>query len=226
MLINGNFNLRAASHSDARAWVPSPMPGVSRRMLDRVGGEIARATSVVRYAPGSRFSSHAHAGGEEFFVLDGTFEDEHGSYPAGTYVRNPPGTSHAPSSSEGCTMLVKLWQFDAADRNLVRLAVDRISPRDEAAAPGATSILLHQDSRETVTLETWASGVSIHRQPRGGIELFVVGGSFDEGGEAFQTHSWLRLPDGAALRATAGPRGARVWIKEGHLLYAHAADAP
>ena len=84
-------------------------------MLDRIGDEVARATSIVRYASGSSFSRHEHAKGEEFLVLDGVFSDNHGDYPAGFYVRNPPGSGHAPFSKDGCRILVKLRQFDPQD---------------------------------------------------------------------------------------------------------------
>ena len=77
----------------------------------------SRATTIVRYAPNSHFSKHSHTGGEEFIVLDGIFQDEHGDYSAGTYVRNPPTTSHTPRSDQGCIIFVKLWQFDMQDRN-------------------------------------------------------------------------------------------------------------
>lgn len=103
-------------------------------MLFRIGEEKARATSIVRYAPDSRFARHGHPGGEEFLVLDGTFQDETGDVPAGTYVRNPPGTGHAPGSATGCTILVKLWQFGADDRaRIVRL---RPGHGDGAAVAG------------------------------------------------------------------------------------------
>ena len=98
MDINADFSRRAAAHADQLPWQPSPMAGVERRMLDRLGGEVARATSLVRYAPDSSFSAHTHGGGEEFIVLDGVFRDEHGDYPPGTYVRNPPTSSHTPGS--------------------------------------------------------------------------------------------------------------------------------
>ena len=98
----------AFADTEAMAWLTSPSPGVERKPLDRDGGEVARATSVVRYAAGSRFSPHRHERGEEFLVLDGVFADEHGRYPAGSYVRNPPGSAHAPFSDEGCTILVKV----------------------------------------------------------------------------------------------------------------------
>ncbi|MEL6423217.1 MAG: cupin domain-containing protein, partial [Pseudomonadota bacterium] len=108
MGINADFARRVAIDTRAMPWSPSPMPGVDRRMLDRIGEEKARATSIVRYAPNSSFPSHRHPGGEELFILEGVFEDEHGSYPAGTYVRNPPGTAHAPASTDGCVIFVKL----------------------------------------------------------------------------------------------------------------------
>ena len=98
----------AVVHGSAEPYVPSPMPGVDRRPLDRIGGEVARATSIVRYAPGSAFSPHTHRGGEEFFVISGTFSDEHGDFGPGSYVRNPPGSSHTPSSLPGCEIFVKV----------------------------------------------------------------------------------------------------------------------
>jgi anti-sigma factor ChrR (cupin superfamily) len=96
MEINADFSQRVAVHTARLPWVPSPTAGVERRMLDRIGDEVARATSIVRYAPGSQFSPHSHGGGEEFLVLEGAFHDEHGEFPAGSYIRNPPTSRHAP----------------------------------------------------------------------------------------------------------------------------------
>ena len=93
MEINADFSKRVAVHAARLPWVPSPMNGVDRRMLDRIGGEVARATSIVRYAPHSHFSAHTHGGGEEFLVLDGIFQDEHGDFGAGSYIRNPPSVA-------------------------------------------------------------------------------------------------------------------------------------
>ncbi len=83
------------------------MAGVERRLLDRRGAELARATSIVRYAPGSRFERHSHGGGEEILVLEGIFQDDHGTYPAGSWLGNPPGSIHRPWSEPGCTIWVK-----------------------------------------------------------------------------------------------------------------------
>ena len=118
VLIHADFDRRVAlAPATEASWQDSPMPGVKRYMLDRVGSEVARATSLVRYAAGPHFESHTHHGGEEFLMLEGVFSDQYGDYPAGTYIRNPPGSAHAPFSREGCVLFVKLWQFAALDWN-------------------------------------------------------------------------------------------------------------
>lgn len=229
MNLNAEFDQRAVVHADASDWVASPVAGVSRKMLDRVGGEVARATSIVRYAPGSRFSRHRHGGGEEFLVLDGVFQDEHGDYPAGAYLRNPPHSSHAPGAAAGCTILVKLWQFDADDRRPLRLNAADVALQTIASRRGVRVQPLFVDMQENVRIETWAAGARISYVPTGGIELFVLDGSIEAsvspdpagagstGIERLRLWSWLRLPSGALLEATAGPAGARLWIKEGRL---------
>ncbi len=214
MEINADFSQRASVHADTE-WVPSPMPGVDRRMLDRIGDEVARATSIVRYAPGSAFSAHTHTGGEEFLVLEGVFQDEHGDYPVGTYVRNPPTTSHTPSSAPGCTIFVKLWQFDPADRNQFR--VDMGGDGYAEVAEGVTRLALHMDDDEEVMAEHWAPGAEVALNAAEGMEVLVLSGSFRESDEAFGAQSWLRLPVGTGATALAGPEGAHVWIKRGHL---------
>ena len=147
MELNADFSRRVAVHAARLAWVPSPMAGVERRMLDRIGDEVARATSIVRYAPGSHFSPHTHDGGEEFFVLEGIFQDEHGEFPAGSYVRNPPTSRHTPGSVPGCVLFVKLWQFDLSDRTEVMINTGPMPYRPATGRPGVELIRLFCDSR-------------------------------------------------------------------------------
>lgn len=217
MELNADFDQRASMHAESLEWKASPMQGVHRRMLDRIGDEVARATSIVRYDPGSRFSPHVHAGGEEFLVLEGVFQDEQGDFPAGYYVRNPPQSSHTPASEPGCVILVKLWQFDRDDRSHVRIDTNRMASLPVADRPGVEIMPLFRDAREDVRIETWAPNQDIELTPEGGVELFVLAGGFEEGGETFGLHDWLRLPAAAPLRARAGGDGARVWVKSGHL---------
>jgi anti-sigma factor ChrR (cupin superfamily) len=129
MNVNADFTLKAVMDTNALAWEPSPMSGVDRQPLDRVGDEVARASSIVRYAAGAGYSTHTHGGGEEILVLDGIFSDEHGHYPAGTYLRNPPGSSHTPFSADGCTLFVKLRQFHPADATPIHIDTRTLVPR-------------------------------------------------------------------------------------------------
>ena len=121
MLVHPDFLLRATVRAAEHRWVTSPQPGVERVMLDRLGAERARATSLVRYAPASVFPAHGHRGGEEILVLSGTFSDSSGDYGPGWYLRNPPGSAHQPSSADGALIFVKLWQMAAGDSRTVRV---------------------------------------------------------------------------------------------------------
>ena len=206
MRINADFTQRAAVHFNQADWVASPAAGVERKMLDRIGEEVARATTIVRFAPGSAFAAHTHDGGEEFLVLDGVFQDESGDFPKGSYVRNPPTTSHTPSAQEGATILVKLHQFDPADRTEVRRSIN-----------AGGDVALFHDAHEDVRVETWAPGETVERDAAAGIEVFVIEGGFAEAGEEFGAWDWLRLPPGTSFSGVAGSAGARVWIKSGHL---------
>jgi len=220
MELNADYSRRALMHGQQLDWLESPMPGVERRMLERMGDEVARATTIVRYAPNSKFSAHTHSGGEEFLVLEGVFQDEHGDFPVGSYVRNPPTSSHTPGSEAGCTILVKLWQFDPEDRTHVHIKTEAAESVAILGRPGVFAVPLFRDARESVSLETWAPGVEVQLELPGGGEFFVVDGSFVEDDDELELHSWLRLPQGSRLRAVVGPSGAKVWTKTGHLPYA------
>lgn len=222
MELNADFSKRVVVHGDETEWLASPMPGVDRRMLDRIGDEVARATTIVRYAPESSFSPHVHDGGEEFVVLEGVFQDEHGDYPAGSYIRNPPTSSHTPSSEPGCVIFVKLWQFDLADRTPVKIDMNKMGSIMSAERSGVSIMPLFQDDRETVQLETWDADATIEMNTPDGAELLVLDGSFTEGNDKLRTQSWLRLPIGGQLNAKVGSNGAKVWIKSRHLPFVEA----
>lgn len=223
MNVNSDFSQRIVLHGARMAWVDSPVSGVQRRMLDRIGAEIARATSIVRYAPGSQFTPHTHDGGEEFVVLEGVFSDEHGDFPAGSYIRNPPTTRHTPHSDAGCVIFVKLWQFDPADRTRVAIDMNRIGRVRDASRVGIEVTPLFEDERETVELQIWQPDTRLELPMSDGAELLVLDGSLNESGEELLPMSWLRVPCGGSLHAVAGPRGARVWVKTRHLRFI---DAP
>lgn len=218
MQLNTDFSARVVILPDQYTWQPSPMASVDRMMLDRDGEEIARATSIVRYAPNSEFSAHEHTGGEEFFVLEGVFSDEHGDYPAGTYVRNPIGSSHQPRvGPEGTTIFVKLRQFDARDTAQVM-----IDTNTELWRPGLVDGLsvmpLHEFEGEHVALVRWAPHTRFNlHQHWGGEEILVLEGTFfDELGE-YPKGSWLRSPHLSKHKPYTQEDGALIYVKVGHL---------
>jgi anti-sigma factor ChrR (cupin superfamily) len=225
MKINADFSQRVVVHGDSVEWVRSPMAGVDRRPLDRIGDEVARATTIVRYAPDSHFSPHTHDGGEEFLVLEGVFEDEHGAFPAGSYIRNPPTSRHTPGSTPGCMIFVKLWQFDLADRSHVRIDTAKSGAVEPAGRPGIMVTPLFDDGQELVRLERWAPGTAGRVDAVGGGELLVVEGSASESGDALRPQSWVRVPDGGTFDVKAGKAGAVFWLKTGHLRHITAPEA-
>ncbi len=216
--LNADFERRVVMPAPAAdTWLPSPEPGVHRHRLDRVGGEIARATSIVRYDPGSRFVCHTHGGGEEILVLDGTFSDELGDHPAGTYLRNPPGTSHAPYSLEGCTLFVKLWQFAAGDDTPVRIDTAGATWRP-GLVPGLSVLPLHEFDGVSTALVRWApeTRFNTHSHP-GGEEILVLQGLFRDEQGAYPAGTWLRSPRWSRHTPFTAAEGALIYVKVGHL---------
>lgn len=215
MLINADFTRRALVASDSYQWVASPQGGVERVMLDRVGAEKARATSVVRYAPDSYFPQHPHPGGEEILVLSGTFSEGNQHYPAGWYLRNPPGSSHQPSSAEGAVIFVKLQQMRADEHRHVRInTCEPASWRHEGRRYVCD---LFSDDSEKVCLQRLQQGEEILEEPMDGAELLVLAGEVQLDGRRYERGSWLRLPAGASATPVVGDQGATVYFKTGHL---------
>ena len=216
MELHSDLSQRAVLNSNCISWSPSPMAGVERRQLDRNGGEVARATSIVRYAPGSCFERHNHGGGEELLVLEGTFSDEQGHYPAGCYMRNPAGTSHEPFSVGGCIIFVKLHQMHPADQK--HLVIDT---EKQSWLPGLVRGLevmpLHSFGTENVALVRWAPGTVFqpHSHPAG-EEILVIDGIFQDEYGSYPAGSWLRNPPGSVHRPWS-ETGCTIWVKTGHL---------
>ncbi len=217
MELNADFSRRVVIRQEDYHWRPSPASGVDRMMLDRIGDEVARATTIVRFAPNSQFDPHTHGGGEEFLVLEGVFSDEHADYPAGTYVRNPIGTSHRPHiGPEGATILVKLCQFDAADTEQIV-----INTRNAAFQPGkvegTSELLLHEVPGETVRLVRFDPQTRLDRvSDENGEEIYVIEGSFSDENGSYPAGTWMRSPNGAGTRISSDA-GCLLYIKTGHL---------
>ncbi|MFK7731327.1 MAG: cupin domain-containing protein [Pseudomonadales bacterium] len=218
MRLNANFDERTVMTPEDYQWVASPMPGVERMMLDRVGDEVARATSIVRYAPNSEFSSHAHTGGEEFLVLEGVFSDEHADYRAGSYVRNPIGTAHTPRvGPEGATIFVKLQQFERDDQDQKWIDTNTTAWRP-GLVPGLAVMPLHEFEGESVALVRWDPDTQFKQHTHwGGEEILVLEGMFHDEHGAYPKGSWLRSPHLSSHQPFTKEDGALIYVKVGHL---------
>jgi len=217
MNLNTDNQLKVTIDTADLAWTPSPQNGVDRKMLERDGGEVARATSLVRYVAGSTFSSHAHGLGEEFFVLEGLFEDEHGQYPAGTYVKNPAGSSHSPFTSSGCTLFVKLRHLDPTDDERVVIHTPS-ADWYPGLVPGLTVLPLSSFGTTNTALVRWAPGTYFNPHRHfGGEEIFVIQGVFEDEHGRYPQGTWLRSPHMSAHKPFS-VEGCTIFVKTGHLM--------
>ena len=213
--LNLDLSKKVVIDTNQAEWIASPASGVARKPLEREEAESGRTTSIVRFAPGSRFTPHTHPLGEEILVLSGVFSDQDGDYGEGAYLRNPPGTSHAPFSEEGCVLFVKLDQFEAGDDR--QFHIDTHSTPWLPGIGGLSVMPLHEYKNEHVALVKWPAGEQF--QPHrhfGGEEIFVLSGKFqDEHGE-YPKHTWIRSPH-MSQHFPFVEEDTIIWVKTGHL---------
>jgi anti-sigma factor ChrR (cupin superfamily) len=214
--LNADLSERVVIDTHALEWVASPSPGVWRRMLEREAAESGRTTSIVRYDAGASFPPHSHPMGEEVFVLDGTFSDEHGNYPVGTYILNPPGSSHRPFSKNGCALFVKLCQYAGEGR--VRSVIDtRRMPWERRGMSGIAMRIIYADLEhpEYIAMLKWDPGVhdQYHEHPTG-EELLVLSGTLADEHGTYPAGSWIRNPPGSAHQPYS-PHGCILLVRSG-----------
>lgn len=214
-MLNMDFSRQVLIQTHEQAWQQSPAPGVERKPLAREDAERGHATSIVRYQPGSAFKRHEHPLGEEIFVLEGTFSDETGHYPAGTYLRNPPGSGHAPFSKEGCVLLVKLHQFNPRDTATVR--IDTGTTEWLPGHGGLQVMPLHDFENEHVALVKWpANEVFQPHRHFGGEEILVISGEFCDEHGRYPAGTWIRSPHMSHHHPFVDQETV-IWVKTGHL---------
>ncbi len=216
MNINANFFERVVIQQESLPWSNSPVPGVQRRLLERDGEEQARATSIVQYEPGTHFPGHFHSLGEEFFVLDGVFEDEHGTYDTGTWVKNPSGSFHSPGSTTGGTLFVKLRHLEPDDRER-HVVHTSTAPWHHGLVPGLEVMPLSVFGTQHTALVRWAPGTrfNAHRH-YGGEEIYVLEGTFEDEYGRYPTGTWMRSPH-LSTHHPFSDEGCVILVKTGHL---------
>ncbi len=220
MSLRDDWSKREVVRTEEMDWAASPSSSVWRKRLEQSGpAEAGRVTSVVRYDADSRFPSHPHPDGEEILVLDGVFSDEHGDYPAGTFLLNPEGFTHAPFSRKGCVLFVKLRQYPGRDRKHVHIRSDQAPWSAHPTVPDVSVLTLCAESshEERIRLVRFEPGASAPRQDfPGGEEIFVVSGGFDDEHGHHPRGTWLRFPDGGG-HTPRSDAGCTLYVKKHHL---------
>lgn len=213
---NMDLNERACILPDEQVWITSPADGVMRIPLEREKPESGHATSFVKFTSGSSFTAHTHPQGEEIYVLEGIFSDENGDYPAGTYIRNPPGSRHTPFTRNGCTLFVKLDQFQPEDKKQV---IIREEDRQWQQGIGNLKVLsLHTHLTESTALVHWpANEVFQPHQHWGGEEILVLSGKFCDEHGSYPTGTWIRSPHMSKHTPYVEQEETLILVKVGHL---------
>ncbi len=214
-MLNMDFKKKVVIQTVKQKWVASPMPGVWRKPLAREDAERGHATSIVRYEPGARFSPHNHPKGEEILVLDGVFSDETGDYPTGTYFRNPEGFRHAPFSTEGCELLVKLHQFQTDDTH--HIVINTHSAPFRPGSGNLQVLPLHRHGSEQVALVHWPAGEHFKAHSHfGGEEIYVISGELKDEHGSYPQGTWIRCPH-MSRHLPFVDEDTLIWVKVGHL---------
>jgi len=224
--LNGDLTIKVCVDTASIPWAPSPSRTVWRKRIHLVGPpESGQVTSVVRYEPGSTFPAHDHPDGEEILVLEGVFSDEHGDWPAGTYLLNPEGFRHAPFSEDGCVLFVKLRQLPGRERQHVAVQTDTLS-WEPTSTPGVETKVLYEQAgyTDTMRMERWATGAAPSESKySGGAEIFVIDGVLSNELGQHGAGSWLRFPEGAK-HAPSPDSGCTLYVKTGGLRYLDSAE--
>lgn len=217
--LNADFAERVFMRTSTMDWEPSPVDGVWRKRLELKGpSEAGRVTSIVKFDPGARFPEHGHPEGEEIFVLQGTFQDEEGSYPEGSFILNPDGSRHAPWSDEGCVIFVKLRQYPGTERQRVVVDTRKLGFTEEGEAGRAVIKLYEEEGYpENIRITRLGPNTRIdHHDHPGGNEMFILEGSIeDEFGKSIPG-DWVRQGP-ASEHQPWTDEGVTLYVKDGHL---------
>src|SRR5437867_2969507 len=213
--VNTDISVVVAIDAAACQWEASPSRTVWRKSFYREGGETGPVTSLVRYDAHSSFAPHAHPEGEEIFVLEGVFSDEHGDYPAGSFLLNPPGFAHSPRSASGCKLFVHLRQYGGPGRKHVELDTRSMvwTPTDRA---GVSQRKLYGEDEfpESIRLEQWAPGTEVTLGSGATvIEIFVLSGALTSPFGIHRSESWIRAPARSAGLDFSAPDGCTLYVR-------------
>ncbi len=217
--VHDDFNKRIVVKPNDYSWTSLSIPGIQHMTLDRIGGKLNCATTLVRYTQDSGIPENIHYGDLEFFVLDGTLTDEHGEYSSGAYVRNPKGTCSPPSiAAKGSTLFMKSHPFPKNDKQHTVIDTEKATWRP-GVVEGLQVMPLHEYEGEHVALVRWAPHTQFNlHSHRGGEEILVLEGVFYDEYDCYPTGTWIRSPHLSRHTPFTKEEGALIYVKVGHLV--------
>jgi len=213
--LNMDFSQGACLRPDDLEWLSGSIDGASYAYLERDNGGSSHASYFLRLTAGASFSLQSNVRGVELFVLEGTFSDTAGDYPAGTYIRNPLGIIDNFLTQEGCKLFIKLDQFSKED---IAHVVTRPQDRQWQNGIGSLKVLgLHAHNTESSALVAWPKNeVFQSHNHMGGEEIVVISGRFiDEHGE-YPAGTWIRSPH-MSKHFPRVEEETLIYVKVGHL---------
>jgi anti-sigma factor ChrR (cupin superfamily) len=218
MTLNDDFSKRVVLNSHTLTWLEAALLGSDCIYLERHAIPSDRATAIIRYEAGAEFAAHVFPMGQEILVLDGVYEDEIGSYEAGTYIKNLPGTSYRSSSQTGCTLFVKNNYLSIED-NAQRVIVDtQRADWFRGLVDGLTVLPLDETGTKHTALVRWAPETRFNPHKHfGGEEILVLEGIFEDEFGRYPTGTWIRSPHMSGHQPFS-IEGCLILVKTGHLL--------
>ena len=220
MNINDDIRKKVVVHPRNKQWTAEHSGMCETLYLDLVDKVKPVATKLVRISPSSILPPEMIGGGKEVLVLEGTYNDQRGEYPTGSYMRFPPGTKQEAFTDKGCLLFVKTWQFEPTDRKRVNIDAFRAEMKRPRKRQGVVLQQLYSDYREDVRIEHWERNHRLVIHQCNGLEVLLLSGEFFEPSASYKPLSWVRLPPGRPLKVVVGDQGVRVLIKESHLVHA------
>ena len=217
MKFNDDISQRVALNSSTLPWIDSSLSRFQSKLLERHTEELAKTTSIVRYEANTQFETQTYPLGQEILILEGDYVDGDGIYGAGTYIKNPPNSSHTISSKSGCTLFVKN-NYLTLDDNQRTILDTQSADWFQGLVTGLTVLPLAEFGTKHTALVRWAPETRFNPHRHfGGEEILVLEGVFEDEFGKYPVGTWIRSPHMSGHHPFS-IEGCLILVMTGHLL--------
>ena len=182
--MNSDYEKRALIDTNTIQWQETQVKNVFKKILAIKDKE---ETSFIKLKEGSVLNQEQKINSVEIFVLEGTYINEYGKYPQGTYLRLPLENEALVKSDKGCVIFRKT-NFFTDNEKLI------IDTNASAWLQGQGNLEVKPLHNQTALVKWPKNERFIPHKHWGGEEVVVLHGVFiDEYGE-YPKGSWIRSP--------------------------------